>query len=725
MAASFCRVVLTALTLLILAGCETTEGGRDRNMNALLGEVKPPPDRAETSGVTVFGGAQTNTDGGGLQQPIIRYGRAAPLTSDSAAAVPEIAPDGGVTLNFVEAEVRDIARAILGEMMGVSYVVDPAVQGRITLQTSGPISRDDVLGVLQQTLGLNGAALVQRDGVFYVLPSSAAGSVAPVVLGPEGIDSVRGFRIQVLPTNSVDPAQIVEVLRPLIGEGRYVAADSERGLLFIAGTELEVRTAVELARTLDADWFAGMSFGVFPLQRASAGDVAQDINLLVANEGGETARNADIRVVPIERLNAVLVISRTPQNLRRAQSWISAFDRIGETDEEQIFIYYARNSSAMALATTLGQMFGLGGGGGGGAQGSLGGVAPGLDPVAISADGAAPIGNVGTGGSGSGLAPSRASFSGGDGFNVISDPTRNAVIVRTTAKRYKTIERALRELDRAALQVIVEVAIAEVRLNDELRYGVQWFFENGSFTNSLSFGGGLIPAATVPGYSMIFDTADVRVVLDALDEITDVSVLSSPTLLVANNETARLQVGDQVPVAVQSSTSVLDPDAPIVNSIEYRDTGVVLEVMPRVDSGDMVTLTVRQEVSDVVETQTSGIDSPTIQQREIETTVTVRSGQTVALGGLIRDQGSFGRSGVPVLSEIPVVGALFSTRSSTSSRTELIVQLTPRIIANAQDMYEATRQLREQLGNFGPSAGVPPRTTNSQRETEWIRSVAR
>jgi general secretion pathway protein D len=269
------------------------------------------------------------------------------------------------------------------------------------------------------------------------------------------------------------------------------------------------------------------------------------------------------------------------------------------------------------------------------------------------------------------------------------------------------------------------VAIAEVRLNDELRYGVQWFFENGSFTNSLSFGGGLIPAATVPGYSMIFDTADVRVVLDALDEITDVSVLSSPTLLVANNETARLQVGDQVPVAVQSSTSVLDPDAPIVNSIEYRDTGVVLEVMPRVDSGDMVTLTVRQEVSDVVETQTSGIDSPTIQQREIETTVTVRSGQTVALGGLIRDQGSFGRSGVPVLSEIPVVGALFSTRSSTSSRTELIVQLTPRIIANAQDMYDATRQLREQLGNFGPSAGVPPRTTNSQRETEWIRSVAR
>ena len=247
------------------------------------------------------------------------------------------------------------------------------------------------------------------------------------------------------------------------------------------------------------------------------------------------------------------------------------------------------------------------------------------------------------------------------------------------------------------LQVLIEATIAEVRLTDQLRYGLQWFFAFGSSRATLSEAASGAVSSLFPGFSYLYSRVDARVVLNALTSVTDVRIISAPQLFVRDNAQARLQVGDQVPIVTQQAISVTDSDAPLVNTVEYRDTGVILEVIPHVNTSGSVILEIIQEVSDVVPTESSGIDSPTIQRRQISSEVFMMTGETVALGGLIRDRQTEGVSGIPLLSEIPILGNLFKTTSNNEDRTELLVLLTPRVIRNAQDAAALTEELRRRI----------------------------
>jgi general secretion pathway protein D len=249
--------------------------------------------------------------------------------------------------------------------------------------------------------------------------------------------------------------------------------------------------------------------------------------------------------------------------------------------------------------------------------------------------------------------------------------------------------------------VLVEATIAEVTLNDALQYGTQWFFRQGKGSVSLINNSvGQPVQAVLPGFNFAITGSAVQTALSALESVTTVKVISDPQLLVLDNEYARLQVGDLVPIVTQSAVSVTTSGAPIVNNVDYRETGVILEVAPRVNSGNLVTLDIQQEVSDVVPTTTSTIDSPTIEQRKVRTRVVVQDGETIALGGLIKDTSSVGNSGLPWLTDVPVLGALFGTRSHSVARTELLVLLTPHVIHDQRDVRALTDELRQRLGGL-------------------------
>jgi general secretion pathway protein D len=244
-----------------------------------------------------------------------------------------------------------------------------------------------------------------------------------------------------------------------------------------------------------------------------------------------------------------------------------------------------------------------------------------------------------------------------------------------------------------ANQVFLEATIAEVTLTDSLSYGLTWFFQSGEFNTTFSDASNGAVASQFPGFSVLFSGQDGRAALSAVAGITDVKILSAPSLMVLDNRTATLQVGDQVPVVTQSSVSVTDPDAPIVNSVSLRDTGIILSVTPRVNDSGLVILEIDQEVSDVVATQSSGIDSPTIQQRRISTSVSVRDGQSVALGGLMRERLSDTETKIPLLGDVPFLGKLFSTTTTESTRTELLVMITPRVIRSTDASLTVTDDL--------------------------------
>jgi general secretion pathway protein D len=283
------------------------------------------------------------------------------------------------------------------------------------------------------------------------------------------------------------------------------------------------------------------------------------------------------------------------------------------------------------------------------------------------------------------------------------------------------IEAALQRLDIVPMQVLIEATIAEVSLTDQLRYGLQWFFSVGNGSISLNESGevfnqelfenpGQNPPGS-PGFNFLFGGTDARVILNALSDVTNVNVLSAPHLLVQDSRTARLSVGDQVPIPLRSSVSVVNPEAPIVNDIEYRDTGVILRITPRVNAGGLVSLDIAQEVSDVVSNTSSNIDAPVIQQRSIQSSVAVQDGDSVALGGLIRDSLGEGETGIPVLSDIPILGNLFKTTTEQHRRTELLVLLTPRVIGNRAQARAVTDELRRRLGGADrmlPGSGYAP-----------------
>jgi general secretion pathway protein D len=638
--------------------------------------------------------------------------------------------DGGITLNVVDGELREVVRMVLEAALGANYVIDPSVGGRITIQTTRPLPPEDLVPVLDSVLRMNGAALVQTGDLFKVVPIDQALTAGPMPeLRPLPNAGMPGFGVQVVPLRFVAATELGALLEPFTPSGGTIAVDARRNLLLLAGSGDQLASLRDLVSIFDVDRMSGMSFGLFPLEHATAADLALELDQLFAS--GEAGSQADVvRFVPIERLNAVLMVSAQPAYLDEAETWIQRLDRTGDGEEPQIYVYPVQNARASNLAEVLSEIFGartvtVG-------EPSL--LAPGRDPVALRSAADFELGS--TAGEEETLqeepegrervvptrpVPPRAGLApllpaspafgpedeGEPEIRIIADDSTNSLVIRALPRDYRKIREAIDRLDILPLQVLIEATIAEVTLSDELRYGVEWFFRSGDFQATFAQTGSVVPT---PGFSALFANADARVVLNALDEVTDVNVISSPQLLVLDNQTARLQVGDQVPIVVQQAAPITGDLDTIVNSIELRDTGVILTVTPRVNAGGLVTLEIQQEVSNVVQSETqtqSELSTPTISQRLVSSTVAVQSGETVALGGLITDNRNRTRSGVPILSSIPVVGVLFSTRSRVNARTELLVLLTPSVIDSPARARAVTEELRRRLSGLTAPARVP------------------
>jgi general secretion pathway protein D len=640
-------------------------------------------------------------------EPVVRRGTGSFLAPPAPAVRASLTTDaaGEITLNLVDAELREVVRLVLQDALGVNYVIDPSVGGRITVQTMRPLPADDLLTVLDSVLRMNGAALVRDGDLYKILPIEQAISSGPIPdVEPLADAGNPGFGVRVVPLRFVSATAMAPVLEPFAPPSGAIQIDPARNLILLAGMPDQLATLSGLITMFDVDWLQGMSFGLFPLDNAPAAQLVEELHQIFSSlEGGPLEGLVDF--VPIERLNAVLVVASQPTYLDQAEVWIDRLDRIGDGEEPRIFVYSAQNARATNLADVLSEMFDARATT---VEGS-GLLAPGQEGIELSTTSAfSPTAEPGeeeqtaiSQAIRSAAAPGRPvrEPSGPEDadIRIIADDTTNSLVIRAAPREYQKIREALQDLDILPLQVLIEATIAEVTLNDQLRFGVEWFFQSGDFEFAFD-PGSLTPLAGFRGF--FASGNDVRILLQALDEVTDVNVVSSPQLMVLDNQTARIQVGDQVPITVQSATSVIDADSPIVNSIEYRDTGVILLVTPRVNASGLVIMEIQQEISNVVQAPSQTVSettSPTINQRQINSTVAIASGETVALGGLIQDERERSQSGIPLLSRIPILGALFSTRSNAVRRTELLVLITPSVVENPARARAVTQELRNRL----------------------------
>ena len=617
--------------------------------------------------------------------------------------------EGDITLNFQGTDINEFVKVILSDVLNVNFVIDPQVSGSVTIETANPVRKEQLFPLLEEILSINNAAIIESNGIYQVLPKAKVvkGNLSPTT--PE-VPVKSGYSVRIVPLQFIAAQEMQKILEPFIAEGGELRVDKQRNMIIIGGTPDELQQLQETIDIFDVDWLRGMSVGLYPLDHVDPETLKTELDEILGGvEGASTDEllGGLVRTVALERLNSILLISSTQTALREAEIWLYRLDRQGEQVGQNLYVYNVQNAKAIEIAEILGNIFDTDTSSSSPATPQL---APGTTPVEIATDEnvsanenttpttTAPV-SVGN---------SALAINSNSSVEIIADDTRNALVILASSRDYKMVAAAIKKLDVVPLQVLIEASILEVTLNGDLNYGVEWFFNNQVGRSRTGQGqldlGDAGLAALAPGfsYTIVNSASNIKVALNALETESEVNVLSAPSLMVLDNQTATINVGDEIPVPTRQSTSNVDPNAPTVNEIQFRDTGVTLEVTPRVNNSGLVTMDIRQEVSNAVATTSSSIDAPTIQQRQIESTVAINSGQTIVLGGLIRNSETENEGGIPGLYKIPLIGKLFGNTTIENRRTELVVLLTPRVVRNNVDANKITDEFRRKLEHLPP-----------------------
>ena len=713
--------IMLALSLLTIAACERYTPRSSAVEDALEGASFGVPERSADAPRPVVNAPRATTS---ATRPELYLGSRS--FGDGTPPAAERVADG-VQINFDGAEIREVVKVVLGDILGATYTIDPGITGQVVLSSSGPLSENQLLSVLETALQMQGAALSRSAGGTYAitLRDLAQGRATVASLGGKTPPSAGpGTGVTIVPLRFIGAEAASQLIQPLLSRPDQIRIDEVRNLLLFVGGSAERQTVLDTLNDIDVDWMAGRSVGIFPLDMATPEAVIPELEALVMPLSGVSRPSETMRFLPMARLNAVLVIASQPEQVVEVERWIDRLDR-GNSVGVQFYVYQLQHVPAEEMADILTESFSEIAPADLDAPAALDTVfSDGADALPLGVDAAAPADAPIANGGGVARRPVGAALL--RNVKIVPNKLGNTLLIRATAQAYEMIEATIRRLDTAPLQVLVEATIAEVVLNDTLRYGVQYFLNTGSVKagfNTTTPSGGVIdpsllsPLARLPGFNFVLTPGSSNITIDALARVTDVKVLSSPSIVVQDNSEAVLNVGAEVPITTRSAVSVDDPNAPVVNNIEYRDTGVILEVRPRISSNEIVALEVSQEVSRVsTETSTADNLTPTISQRKITSRINIQSGQTVVLGGLIQDSETRARDKVPVLGDVPVLGNLFRNNNNSVQRTELIVFLTPRIMRNAEDARDLSEELRARMRAVRPLSrpiGAPAQGTTA------------
>lgn len=684
------------VVVLLLTGCATDAPVKTPAADAEATVPAAQPEPADNDEV-----AAAESDQHGAQ---ITPGSGQFINEEAAARRIAAPPPGDVSLNFENTAIDDVIKLILGDLLDTNYIIDPAVKGTVTLKTSKPVSRDALLPILEELLKINNATVVWSTGLYRIAPLSGALKSAPPMRTRAGA-GVGGFSVEILPLHYIAAKEMMKILEPMIPKENVLLVDEHRNLLVVGGTSHDLSSWRDTVEIFDVDWMSGYSVGVFPLHYAEARTIADELNRVV-NEHMSGDSSGMIRIEALERLNSILVLTPQQSYLQQVEGWLERLDRVGDGPSVRLFTYAVKNRKAAELAAVLTNVYGGGTPTASVASATRPSLAPGMTPIKLSSLPAAGSTTTTTDSPhpGGGAAPAQnLSLPSGGSVRIVADESNNAILVMASAQDYQVIESALKRLDVIEAQVLIEASILEVTLTDELSYGLEWYIKNKNVLNGrsgealLDLNAGKGIGAVIPGFSYsLVGMNGVEAVLNALATDSKLHVISSPSLMVLDNRTARITVGDQVPVKSETATTEAGV---IIESIQFKDTGVQLEVKPRINAGDLITLDIRQDVTDAG-AQDAATGQRSFRQRNIQSSIAIQSGGTIMLGGLITNNATTGESGVPFLSKIPLLGALFGRTIESNRRTELVVLITPKVVRTTDDATKVTEEYRRRMSSL-------------------------
>ena len=619
---------------------------------------------------------------------------------------------GSINLNFDEADIGEVAKIILEQELHQSYVLSPKVAGKVTLQTTEPLTKEELLPTLEMLLRMNNAALIKDGRIYRIEPASEA-------LYSSNLASNRsGYQTRVIPVRNIAVQDIADIIKPLVHEKTILNVDGTRNILVASGTADEIARVMDMVNTFDIDVLKGRSFGLFPLAHIDPETVIKELEGIFQKDKADESEF--FQFIAIERLNAVLAVTHQARYLHDIENWVTRLDRANTATGGGVNVYRVQNVDAEELASTLNEIFT-----GAAKKDKSAKVAPGQK--AAEATNKQPTQKQTIQKT---SAVSKKSAQTGDGqvsnvddVKIIADVANNSIVIVATPQAYETILPVIKQLDVLPLQVLIDATIVEVTLKDDLQYGISWYLSQGnSALGSNKAGATLLgtaaaaaAAASTGGLSAVYSSGSVRALLNAESMKNNVNVISSPSLMVLNNQEASIQVGDEIPLRTSQSTNVTNVNQNtgvlgnngtqagglVTSGIQQRKTGVKLKVKPRVNANGLVIMDIEQSVENVQPTNPtisgSGIDSPTIATREITSSVAVQNGEVIVLGGLIREDNAYNKSGIPFLHTLPLIGPLFGNTINNKNRTELVVLITPRVVQSKQDARLVTDEFKRKL----------------------------
>lgn len=615
-------------------------------------------------------------------------------------------------LNFQGSDIKDVIRGILTDALQLNYTINGTLAGPVTVASATPVSRETLLKTLESSLSAFGYSMYKEGDGYRIGPNGLSGGQVD-----RGTAVTAGYGLSVVPLSFVPASTMLQLLSGFVAETDSLRISGSGNVIVVRGTAPHRAEVVQAIGAFDADFMADQSVSIFRLVQARPEALIPELDRIFQAD----ADSGLIQFRPMSRLRGILAISKNPTLIRRAEKWVRRLDQEDGDTGQNVLVYKAKYRKAAELAKVISTLFSGGGGSDGpstvpeapdpeaameGDQQSTDG-APSTDQRVASAFKDPSVQGAGAGVGGV-VGPNVIDLTqqgqgGGSGVRVSADPSNNSVVIYADSERGAEIMATLRRLDSTPAQVAINVTIAEVRLTKELKFGVQYFVNSkrlglGSDNGSISVvdnAAGVLQSQ-IPGLNLVLGSIDnPDVIISALDVISDVEVLSSPSLVVVENQTASLQVGDEVPITTRQSQSTENSLAPIINQVEFKNTGILLNVTPRIGQNDAVTMDIAQEISNVV----GGSDTltPTISKRRVESQISVADGQTVLLAGLISAGRDNSKNGIPGFRKLGFVDKLFGRTEKANTRTELIVLIRPVVIRDEQDAGNVAAGLRANM----------------------------
>lgn len=611
------------------------------------------------------------------------------------------------SVNITNMPLPAFVNEVLGDMLGLTFQLDPAVEQLtelVSLRTSQPQSPAALYEIVRQVLGDYGVQMA-ADGKVVRLSIAPPGTRTepPLVYSGRALPDVPISHRPVFYLMELDAIRSDEALRwlkAIYGDDVKAVESPERNALLVSGPPQKVQEAVEAIRVFDRPYMRGRLSTRLEPAFLSATELSSKLTQMLVAEGYGAANTlgvaSSVLVLPVPAVNSVILFAGDRELLQHAVDWARELDRPNPSaGGASMFYYQVKNTKAADIASVLGA------------------VSP--NPVA-AASGAAPDTAI--------AASAQQPAAGGlVGRSLVVDEPRNALIFQGDPAQWERLLPLIRQMDREARQVMIEMTIAEVTLDDNEEFGVSWFAKSGHgrFGGKLNFG--TLPvagaAAGSAGLTYLLDVAgESRALLKAFANDQRVSILSTPRLMVKSGEEASIDVGTEVPTitARQTSPQQVEGNTGLLQSIQYRKTGILLTVKPTVYSDNRVDIELSQEVSEALPLGSDdATGSPSIFNRTVKTSLSLRDGGSIVLGGLMSNRTTSTGDGVPYLKDVPLVGNLFKSQTRKKNKTELVLMIVPYIIGSDERAQELTRAIGNDLEllslpqSSAPAASGAPR----------------